>query len=329
MDGIVSAVSVDYGITSTKAEITITSQSLLLQEKGEERIFQNPEKTYADILKNFENVEIGKCEHINDKVKEIIYQHNTDDFSFLLYLAHKCGTGLWITEDGQVSFGMINNTKSISDSEKIYKKAVLEKTVTAQKNGRQINILTMEHIPNGSVLKNEQSEYIICETYVHEKCDETYFRYIGFTNPVFEEELYKPESIITTAKVTDNKDPENLGRIQVDFVEFSDKDSEKIWIDYTTPFVGSDNGGCVFIPDIDNKIIVCISGGKAYALNSLRVNALPDNCRDVTKKYFAVRDSVITVDDKEISAKQSDKTSYKMNADSIIAEHNKAEISLD
>ncbi|MDE6835261.1 MAG: hypothetical protein K2J39_13600 [Ruminococcus sp.] len=120
MDGVISAVDVSYGLTSTKAEITINSESVFFQEKGAERIFQNPEKTYSDILKNFENIEIGICEHINDVVEEIIYQHNIDDFSFLVYLAHRCGTGLWITEDGKISFGMINNTKTISDSEKKY-----------------------------------------------------------------------------------------------------------------------------------------------------------------------------------------------------------------
>ena len=196
-------------------------------------------------------------------------------------------------------------------------KAVLEKTVTAQKDYRQINILTMEHIPNGSVLNHGNSKYTLCNMYVHEKCNEPYFRYIGFTQPVFSEEIYKPEYLFTTARVTNNKDPENRGRVQVDFLEFSDNDSEKIWLDYTSQFVGVNNGGCVFVPDINDKVCVFISAGKAFIINSLRVNELPDNCRDVNKKHFAVKDSVISIDDKEISLIQSDRTSFKMNADVI------------
>jgi hypothetical protein len=329
MNGIISAVAINYGVTSTTAEVTITSESLLLQEKSEERIFQSPKKTYSDILKSFDEIEIGKCDHLKDVVEEIIYQHNIDDFSFLLYLAHKCGTGLWITEDGKVSFGTINNKKSLSDSETQYQNAILEKTVSANKSGRQIDILTMQHLPNGSLLNNMQSEYTICETYVHEKCDEPHFRYIGFTNPLFEESSYNPKYLFTTAKVTGNKDPENLGRIQVEFSEFTDNDSEKTWINFTSPFVGTNNGGCVYIPDVDDMVFVCISNGKAYALNAIRVNALPENCQDIQKKHFAIKDSIISIDENEILAKQGEKTSYLINADSIVSKHDKAKISLD
>lgn len=127
MDGIVSAVTIDYGMTSTMANVTITSKSMLLQETKEERIFQNPKKTYADILRSFAELEIGKCDHIQDTIEEIIYQHHIDDFSFLLYLADKCGTGLWITEDGKISFGPQNSAERINDSEKMYQKSILEK----------------------------------------------------------------------------------------------------------------------------------------------------------------------------------------------------------
>ena len=329
MDGIVSSVIVTYGTLSSEVAVTITSESLLMQEKGEERIFQNPEKTYADILKEYPDVETGKCTHLNDTVEEIVYQHNMDDFSFLLYLAAKCGEGLFITDDGKVSFGMINSTKSMTDEEKAHQKSVLEKIITAEKNGREINIRTMEQLPNGSVLIHEQTPYTICRVHVQEIFNDVYFRYIGYTNPNFSKTSVKPEKLITKAKITDNKDPENLGRVQVEFLEFSDKDTKKTWINYLTPFIGINAGGQVMLPDVDDEVVICISDGVPYAINSLRNEALPENCQDITRKHLAIKDSVITFDENEITIKQGNKSSVIVKPDKIVVENSKGKLSVE
>lgn len=329
MDGIVSAVTIDYGMTSTMANVTITSKSMLLQETKEERIFQNPKKTYADILRSFAELEIGKCDHIQDTIEEIIYQHNIDDFSFLLYLADKCGTGLWITEDGKISFGPQNSAERINDSEKMYQKSILEKKITVQRGNRDICILTMEQFLNGSTIQYEQSDYTISHICVYEKCDETYFQYIGSTNPVFDASEYSPEELITTAKVTDNRDPDNLGRIQVKFLMFSDNDSEKTWIPYVSSFVGKNDGGVVMLPDVDDEVLICISNGKPYALGSLRQHALPENCVDIDKKYICIKDSIITIDDNEMCTKQGEKTLCSVKSDAVAIAYDKSKITLN
>lgn len=330
MEGILSDVAVSYGITDVIADVTVMSESLLLCEQGKERIFQNPQKTFSDILKEFEGVETGRCEHLNDTVEEIIYQHNMDDFSFLLYLADRCGTGLWITEDGKVSFGMLNNTKMMNDSEKLYQKSVIEKKITARKSGREINILTMEQFPNGSVLRYGQTDYIIDKLSIYEEYGgEVYFKYTGFTNPPFRQPYRRLEKLMTKAKVTDNKDPENLGRIRVEFVEFSDKDTEKTWISYVTPFVGKNKGGFAMLPDIGDMVVVCISEGIPYVIGSIRNDKLPENCQNIDKKYISVKDSVMTIDESEIVCRQGDKTSCTMTADSFSAEHDKSKMILD
>jgi len=330
MEGIISDAAVSYGITDVIADVTVMSESLILCEQGKERIFQNPKKTFYDILKEFDGVETGKCEHLNDTVEEIIYQHNMDDFSFLLYLAHRCGTGLWITEDGKVSFGMLNNTKIMKDSENLYQKSVIEKKITARKYGREINILTMEQFPNGSVLRYGQTDYIIYKSSIYEKYGgEVYFKYTGFTDPPFREPYRRLGKLITKAKVTDNKDPENLGRLQVEFVEFSDKDTEKTWISYLTPFVGKNKGGFAMLPDIDDMVVVCISEGIPYVIGSIRNDKLPENCRNIDKKYISVKDSVMIIDESEIVCRQGDKTSCTMTADSFSAEHDKSKMILD
>ena len=329
MSGIVAAVTVSYGVTSVAAAVTIMSESILFSESSAERIFQDPDKTYMNILETYPQLEIGKCVRLKDCEKNIVCQHNTDNFSFLLYLSRKCGTGLWITDEGKISFGNPNIKKRISDSEKSYRKSILEKKIKSSKYGREINILTMEQFPNGALLEYDNTDYVICETDIFEECDETYFRYTGYTNPDFASDVIEEDKqILTAAKVTDNKDPNNLGRIQLTFSEFSDKSSKKTWIPYLTPFVGKYHDGLVMIPDIGDTVIVCISNGAAYAIGSLRTEALPESCRSVEKKYFSVKSSFISVDEKEIKSKQSDKISGTMKSDSLMFEYDDTRITL-
>lgn len=340
MNGIISAVTVNYSRTETTADVTITSGSLLLQEKGDERIFQDPGKTYRDILKEYPEVEIGICDNLDHTVEEIIYQHNTDDFSFLLYLAERCGCGIWITDEGKLSFGGINSAKTMSEQETVYRKSVLGKKITASKSGREIRLLTMEQMPNGSVLRLDRNgqteEYRICKVHIYEQYDEPFFEYTGSTEQAHGDAVVHIDNpvkpLFAVAKVTDNKDPNNLGRIQVNFTDFKDEAAQKdhkTWIPYLTGFVGKNNGGAVMIPDIDDEVVVCISEAVAYALNSLRNEPLPENCRDVEKKYFAVKESLITVDGNTVTAAQGDKTVSRLTADHIALEHDKSNFKID
>ncbi len=329
MEGVISAVTVDYGITLTTAEVCITSESLLLQEKGKNRIFQNPHKTYADILESFPEVEIGKCENLNDTVEEILYQYQVDDFTFLKYLAAHCKCGIWITEEGKVSFGEINSVRELSDSETIYQNSILKKKITASKQCRKAEILTMEQFPNGSKLILEGTEYVICGVCVYEKYDKPYFRYTALTKPDYAFALQYPAALYTEARVTCHEDPEHLGRIQVEFSDFQDEASEKTWIPYLTPYVGTHQGGVVALPDVDDHVIVCLSDGAVYAINSIRKDVLPENCCDVGKKHFAIKDSLMTADAEAIRIAQGVHSVCTLTADAVTAEHDKSRIALE
>lgn len=330
MSGIVAAVTVSYGITSVAAAVTIMSESFLFSESGAERVFQNPDQTYLDILKTYPQLEIGKCACLNEQVKEIVFQHKTDDFSFLLYLSRRCGTKLWITEEGKISFGNVNVRRKISDTETAYHRAVLEKSIKSSKYGRTFNILTMERFANGSVVEYGNDEYTICEIEIFEEHDEIYYRYTGYTNLQYLNDNYNNENqIITSGRVTDNKDPKNLGRIQISFYDFSDTSNKKTWIPYLTPFVGKYHDGLVMIPDIGDTVIFCISNGIAYSIGSLRTEALPETCRSVDKKYFSVKSSVFSVDENEIVSKQGKNISGTMKSDELTFEYDNTKIALN
>ena len=77
--------------------------------------------------------------------------------------------------------------------------------------------------------------------------------------------------------VEQNKDPKNLGRIQVSFKEsnIQDMDRERIWIPYQSPYTGL-SSGIVFLPDIGDKVNIIFSNEDLYATSASRENALAD-----------------------------------------------------
>jgi hypothetical protein len=338
MTGIVYSVTIDYGVGVAIADMIIISKSIEYQEQGRERIFQNPKKTFEDILKAFPSVIIGKSEHLKDTVEEIIYQHNMDDFSFLVFLAGLCRTRVWINDTGEICFGLPGTKHSFDSKAKNRSRAILNRSLKAQKGGRVLNIETLQQLPNGVEISLDQKEYTVCNVHILERYDETRFYYSGYTSP-YPECCKTSAALITKARVTSQKDPDNLGRIQVQFLSFEDNDSDKSWIPVLTPFIGKNNGGIVTVPDEDDEVIVVISDGNAFIVNSIRKDTLPENCQDVSKKHIAIKDSIITLneesisianqqsimvlDDKSISS-SVDKSSIKIEAESIESESGKS-----
>lgn len=328
MTGFVNSVEiVSEDKTITKANVSIVSASLLMQEQGKERIYQNPQKTFSEILKNYDKIEIGKCEHVNDKIEEILYQHQMDDFTFLKLLAGKCGTALWITDEGNLSFGSLRHEKTISDTDSNVRKGVLEKRITSSHQKKEISILTMEQFPNGTTLHYQQETYVICQTEVHEEYDEVYFRYIGSTMPDHHSEILL-SPITVSAKVTDNQDKDHLGRVQVEFTEFEDNAKNRTWIPWLSPYVGRTQGGVIMLPDVNDIIIIHIAETICCAIGTLRQKVLPDDCQDVKQKYFSMSKTCLILDEKHITAVQGEKIKTELTENAAVIQCDHAEISV-
>jgi uncharacterized protein involved in type VI secretion and phage assembly len=103
--------------------------------------------------------------------------------------------------------------------------------------------------------------------------------------------------------VTDNKDPENLGRIKVKL--YWQKDNDTPWIRITTPYSGDDKG-VYFVPEIGEEVMVGFEGGNAekpFVIGSLyhgkmKPGSLFDSRNDI--KAIKTRSGhTIKLDDKD------------------------------
>lgn len=68
---------------------------------------------------------------------------------------------------------------------------------------------------------------------------------------------------VAIATVTNNEDPEGLGRVKVTY-PWRDVDDESPWAPVTTPMAG-DEAGTYFLPDVDDQVLVAFKFGDVSA----------------------------------------------------------------
>lgn len=65
--------------------------------------------------------------------------------------------------------------------------------------------------------------------------------------------------VIVTGKVTDNQDPDHLGRVKVKYAWRDDND-ESAWVRIMTPMAGKQMG-VYFLPEVDDEVVVAFQNG--------------------------------------------------------------------
>ncbi len=114
---------------------------------------------------------------------------------------------------------------------------------------------------------------------------------------------------VTIAVVTNNQDPDGLGRVKVRFPWLSDKE-ESHWARVLTPMAG-DQMGLYFLPEVEDEVLVAFEHGQAdhpYVLGALwNGKANPPDSNDEgenNKRILKSRSGhLIRLDDKEGEAK--------------------------
>lgn len=115
----------------------------------------------------------------------------------------------------------------------------------------------------------DQDEILITELVHHFSSDETYSnRFTGIPSacdypPYANSDVY-PVAASCRAKVKDNEDPNNLGRVRVQFDWQAQQDDDMMtpWLRMAQPYAGGGKGFS-FIPEIGEEVMVDFEGGNA------------------------------------------------------------------
>lgn len=133
-------------------------------------------------------------------------------------------------------------------------------------------VIVDNYMPDTSLLersKVEQDEILITELVHYFSADETYSnRFVGIPSacdypPYSDSDVY-PIAQSCRAKVKDNEDPNNLGRVRVQFDWQAQLDDNMMtpWLRMAQPYAGGGKGFS-FIPEIDEEVMIDFEGGNA------------------------------------------------------------------
>lgn len=133
-------------------------------------------------------------------------------------------------------------------------------------------VIVDNYLPDTTALdrsKVEQDEILITELVHYFSADETYSNhFIGIPSacdypPYSDSDVY-PIAQSCRAKVKDNEDPNNLGRVRVQFDWQAQLDDNMMtpWLRMAQPYAGGGKGFS-FIPEIDEEVMIDFEGGNA------------------------------------------------------------------
>ncbi|WP_455663851.1 type VI secretion system Vgr family protein [Phocaeicola sp.] len=136
------------------------------------------------------------------------------------------------------------------------------------------NILVIEdnYITNPILNENskvDQDEILVIELVHYFSADEIYSNhFVGIPSacdypPYSDSDVY-PVATSCRAKVKDNEDPQNLGRVRVQFDWQAQLDGDMLtpWLRIAQPYAGGGKGFS-FIPEIDEEVMIDFEGGNA------------------------------------------------------------------
>lgn len=300
MFGTVESVEYIYGSSENLVRVFVVSNSYKMDIEQKTRVFQKENQTYREIIDEIIkilNYFIDIPASLNEmKLEYPIIQENETDFSFLKRIiedAYGYKTIVDVGEDKKIIVGYVDKCKYEIKKEEVYSFLIsenesgygLEFLIQGDKCGKELR----EYVDIGKKIIWDRKEYIINQLIITK--EDSVFRYkcIANSNKV-KNELHKNRQRYEyyIAKVTDVNDPNNFGRVRLDFSNNNIEDmtaDDKKWINVLTPYTAK-AGGFVFIPDVDDVVQVLWNGTDFSVVGCIRQNELAEKYQKVENKQI-------------------------------------------
>lgn len=339
--GHITNISVSNDISGMYIEVESIGKTYLYDQDRYSRVFQQGDKAISDILSNMKSMSDVAFQNAEDPtIESIIFQDGMTEWDFMVQLVNRYGMHIFPHEKAFIArYG--SNQMEVKDEQlidyRIYSKK--QKTCMICKIDFSIDL--------GSQVKYSDKLYYVEEKKYFLDKEKYYFEYV--LDEIIGEVTVEPDIINTYlyAKVTDNNDPDKKGRLQVNFenevIEDCMKDSP-IWIDRIDLYA-SKGLGPVYIPKIDDMVMVHLFKGDTKIVGCIRTEAYGkpyENCDD---KYLLIdedvyiqyedgkislhnKKNVVDVSGEEITISSGEKISVSLSNDKVLIRNDKAAIEI-
>ena len=334
--GHIVKVMLSKDISGVRLEVNAIGNTYLYDMDKHYRIFQSSDKTLSDILSKLESMsEVKHKTEQEETIQEILIQENLSDWEFAVYLAKTCGE--YIFPSDKTFIGRHNSSEFT-----LVEKDLIDYKYISSINGIELVCRINKNINLGDiVIYSGKKLFVSQKKYILEQ-EQYYYEYY-----LLEIKEHNKSKICNhaflEAIVKDNNDPDRLGRIKVSFENEDVEDcmeEDAVWIEREC-FYSNKGFGAVFIPAIQDKVIVKISDGKGIVLGSLRTEPYDEVFQNQDSKYILIdkdtffeytngslsivnKDMKINLLDKKITLNIGDNTGLVIDSESMNIQINKS-----
>ncbi|MEY8516987.1 phage baseplate assembly protein V [Lachnospiraceae bacterium 29-84] len=304
MRGTIETVAAQVSYIKSTAVVTIVSFSAHTDEACRFRIFQDTEKTYQDVCgvisKKDALFQITDSQFSVQKEEGVLIQDGETDFAFMVSLAAAHGQDVFVNDTDTKCVINIGTYADIRSCE-IKREDMLYYESAVSKSREELSIVARAWHELGTQATVEGKTYIVAEAKAVYQDGHASYSYVLRKELSQEEQVRWKRGPLGKARVVENKDPDHLGRIQVEFLEWEDGMPEhKIWMPYI-PLLTEGGQGAVWIPDVGETVHVFTDHGYCYADGCVRQTALSEAQRNVQDRTFFVRNKAVTVNEKKVA----------------------------
>ena len=301
--GFIESVTVQTTFSCSRIDVCSVSYSFLEDEDSQWRIFQNPQKTFGQVMNSIK-LKNNTCKFLDTQKQKLekqiivnpILQNRVSNFELLKSLACQNQATLWVKDTNANEKAIIIGDFIASDKLTLEYGQIRAMKRQHARKGSSLLIKSKVYCPLGHQLqigKTIRPSYVITDLKLKVEHGLEVFSYElqdvdnKYASDSIKEDLEKSEKLM--AVVTDNKDPQNLGRVRVHFLEKNIVDDaqndEQMWISYRSPYSGI-AGGFVFIPDVNDKVEIVYNSEDLYAVTTYREKQLDSECQNIDDKYI-------------------------------------------
>ncbi len=339
--GHVTDVSVSNDISGVYIDVKTIGKTYLYDQDRYSRVFQQGDKTVSGILSHMKGMSDTDFQGKEDPVVEsIVFQNNETEWEFVKRLVNRFGFHIFSQE--KICIGKYGNDQAEVNEEKL-----IDYKIKVNTKGTHIKCRMDVSFEMGCQIKYSGKQYYVAsKKYLLEK-GKYYFEYELYEIKDDTEIQEESENVYLYAKVTDNNDPDKMGRLQVDFENESIEDCMKdspIWID-RMDFYASHGLGLVCIPQKDDIVRVHLYHGDSKIVGCVRTEKYCDPYENCNDKYLLLdeeifvhysdgkilihdKDNQVKISDEEISITVGDKVVISAANDKILIQRDKAAIEI-